>query len=122
MRRGIIHIAALAASLAFVAPVAAQAATPRAAPPIHTCAGDNEYRVLASGYTSCPFAFNIANAWASTSHFGHSSRGTLRVYSPVTRKRYPVRCTETQHRSYGDVSCVVLPQSSKSWIRFSTNE
>jgi hypothetical protein len=56
------------------------------APPSGTSCGDG---ITAGPNTSCPFARNVVSAYRET------GGGTVRVYSPVTRKTYSMSCTSS---------------------------
>lgn len=64
------------------------------AAPAHAAKGDHWCRqgdppIKASKRTSCPFAGNMVTGWANT---GQQDYVKLRVYSPTTKKKYPIEC------------------------------
>jgi hypothetical protein len=103
--------------LAVLPVVAALAFTASASAAVrpHTCyvAGGT---VAASGYTSCPFAANIARAWDRGINSGRCHPSWQRacrgwVFSPVTGNEYRVTC-----RTRNPVRCTT--SGVDSWIQF----
>lgn len=82
-----------ALSLVVLALGAAGAVAPTAQAYIRYCGPKSGYNVSANSVTTCPFAFNVARAFASGSR-------NPNVYSPVTSRYYRMYCTRRSSRTW----------------------